>query len=71
MALDPHTTRPTIALVMIVKDEEDTIKKCLSSVAPYISHWVIVDTGSSDNTLNVIRETMGELGIPGELHEGP
>jgi glycosyltransferase involved in cell wall biosynthesis len=56
---------------MIVKDEEDTIKKCLTAVAPYISEWVIVDTGSSDNTLNVIRETMDELGIPGELHERP
>ena len=68
---DPKKQTCTLCLVMIVKDEEDTIKKCLTAVAPYISEWVIVDTGSSDNTLNVIRETMDELGIPGELHERP
>jgi glycosyltransferase involved in cell wall biosynthesis len=61
----------TLCLVMIVKDEEDTIAKCLKAVAPYISYWVIVDTGSKDNTLNVIRETMAELNIEGELHERP
>jgi glycosyltransferase involved in cell wall biosynthesis len=54
---------------MIVKDEEDTIAKCLKAVAPYISYWVIVDTGSKDNTISVINQTMNELGIPGELHE--
>ena len=61
----------SLCLVMIVKDEEDTIAKCLKSVAPYISHWVIVDTGSKDNTIQVINETMAELAIPGELHERP
>ena len=68
---DPTKQTCTMCLVMIVKDEEDTIKKCLTSVAPYISYWVIVDTGSRDNTIQVINETMGELGIPGELHERP
>jgi glycosyltransferase involved in cell wall biosynthesis len=61
----------SLCLVMIVKDEEDTIAKCLKSVAPYISYWVIVDTGSKDNTISVIHQTMEELGIQGELHERP
>jgi glycosyltransferase involved in cell wall biosynthesis len=60
-----------LCLVMIVKDEEDTIEKCLSAVAPYISYWVIVDTGSKDKTKEVINSTMEKLGIPGELHERP
>jgi glycosyltransferase involved in cell wall biosynthesis len=59
----------SLCLVMIVKDEEDTMEKCLKSVAPYISYWVIVDTGSKDKTIEVIHKTMNELGIPGELHE--
>ena len=72
----PNMTRSnkqeiSLCLVMIVKDEEDTIAKCLKAVAPYISYWVIVDTGSKDNTLSVIRETMAELNIEGELHERP
>ena len=41
---DPKKQTCTLCLVMIVKDEEDTIKKCLTAVAPYISEWVIVDT---------------------------
>lgn len=61
--------KPEICLVMIVRDEEDTIEKCIKSVAKYISYWVIVDTGSVDKTKEKIHEVMGELGIPGELHE--
>jgi len=60
-----------LCLVMIVKDEAGNIKECLSRVAPYISYWVIVDTGSSDNTIEVIKETMDEFEIPGEIHERP
>ena len=67
---DPKQTY-SLCLVMIVKDEEDTIRKCLQKVAPYISYWVICDTGSKDNTIQEIRSTMEELGISGELHERP
>lgn len=61
----------SLCLVMIVKDEGDTIRKCLTQVAPYISYYVIVDTGSSDNTIEEINSTMEELGIEGEVHERP
>jgi len=61
----------SLCLVMIVKDEEDSIEKCLRAVAPFISYWVIVDTGSTDDTLNVIRKVTADLGIEGELHERP
>jgi len=61
----------TLCLVMIVKDEANNIRECLTKVAPYINYWVIVDTGSSDNTIEVIRETMAEFDIEGELHERP
>ncbi len=59
----------TICLNMIVKDESHVIKRCLESVKPLIDHWVIVDTGSSDNTKEIIKELMKD--IPGELHERP
>jgi glycosyltransferase involved in cell wall biosynthesis len=61
----------SICLVMIVKDEEDTIEKCLTKVAPYISYYVICDTGSKDGTISVIEKTMERLNIPGEIHERP
>jgi tetratricopeptide (TPR) repeat protein len=61
--------RPRIALNMIVKDEAHVIRRCLDSVRPLIDHWVIVDTGSSDGTQDLIREILAD--IPGSLYERP
>lgn len=58
-----------ICLNMIVKDESQVIKRCLDSVKPVINYWVIVDTGSTDGTQQIIKEHMKD--IPGELHERP
>lgn len=60
---------PTICLNMIIKDEAPVIRRCLDSVKPFIDSWVIVDTGSSDDTQQIVRDTMA--GLPGALHERP
>jgi glycosyltransferase involved in cell wall biosynthesis len=51
---------------MIVKNETDVIRRCLDSVLPFVDYWVIVDTGSTDGTQDVIREHLSD--VPGELH---
>jgi glycosyltransferase involved in cell wall biosynthesis len=60
-----------ICLNMIVKNEAEVIRRCLDSVSPYIDTWVIVDTGSTDSTQNIIRQYFQDKGIAGELHERP
>ena len=61
--------KKTICLNMIVKDESPVIRRSLASVKNIIDYWVIVDTGSTDGTQQIIKEFMKD--IPGELHERP
>jgi hypothetical protein len=58
-----------IGLNMIVKNEAHVIERCLASVKPWIDRWVIVDTGSSDGTQDMVRAFLRD--VPGTLHERP
>ncbi|MGA8718889.1 MAG: glycosyltransferase, partial [Solirubrobacteraceae bacterium] len=49
-------TNLTLSLCMIVKDEEEMLPRCLAAVAPAVDEIVIVDTGSTDRTIEIARE---------------
>lgn len=66
-AEEPSTGKSTLCLNMIVKNESKVIERCLKSVKNLIDYWVIVDTGSTDGTQDIIRDVLKD--IPGELHE--
>jgi glycosyltransferase involved in cell wall biosynthesis len=57
----------TVCLAMIVKNEAAVIARCLRSVKPFISAWVICDTGSTDETCEIIESEL--FGIPGEIYK--
>ena len=61
----------TISLSIIVKDEAKTIISMLESVYPILDYYVVVDTGSSDKTQEIIREFFKDKGISGEVIESP
>lgn len=67
---DPNTL-PKICLNMIVKDEEHCVVETLESVYKYIDYYIIVDTGSTDNTKKVIKEFFDSKNIKGEIHDVP
>lgn len=69
--VEKGSKKPSICLVMIVKNESNVIGRCIDSVKDYISNWVIVDTGSTDGTQDIIKNIMSDYNIPGELHERP
>lgn len=62
-------SRPLVCLTMILKDEAHCIQKTLDSVKTFVDCWAIVDTGSTDGTQSLVRESMA--GIPGRLCEEP
>lgn len=47
---------PGISLCMIVKNEERCIRRCLESVQGIVDEIIIVDTGSTDSTIEIARE---------------
>lgn len=58
-----------LALSMIVKNEAPNIERCLESVSSSINYYVICDTGSTDNTKEIIKNFFDKKGIPGEIFD--
>src|SRR5690625_4398186 len=46
----------TISLCMIVKNEEEVLERCLRSVKDLVDEINIVDTGSTDNTVDIAKK---------------
>ncbi len=54
----------TISLVTIVKNEEEILENCINSVKGITDEFIIVDTGSTDGTKDIIKKY-------GKLYEFP
>ncbi|MBL8048924.1 MAG: glycosyltransferase [Chthonomonas sp.] len=53
--LAEQVRQANISLCMIVRDEERVLDSCLSSAKPFFTQIVIVDTGSTDRTIEIAR----------------
>lgn len=58
-----------MCLCMIVKNESHIIEETLECMKKYIDYWVICDTGSTDNTKNIIKNYFKKNNIDGELYQ--
>ncbi|PKH01602.1 glycosyltransferase [Psychromonas sp. MB-3u-54] len=47
--------KPTIGVLMIVKNEEKHLAACLDTVKDWVDEIVIVDSGSTDNTAEIAK----------------
>lgn len=60
---------PSIAATIIMKNEEDVIAQCIQSARPYVDAIVVVDTGSTDKSIQIAQNAM--LGISGVVTQRP
>ena len=58
-----------ICLSMIVKNEEDNLTKYFVKNMSYCNTFCIVDTGSTDNTIETIRKLSTKYNFKGRIHK--
>ena len=58
-----------ICLAMIVRDDAAVIDKFLDDALAHITHWVVVDAGSQDGSIDIARSKLSHL--PGAVYERP
>lgn len=53
---DSNDDMPTLSCCMIVKNEEKFLAQCLDSIKDVVDEIIIVDTGSTDNTVEIAKQ---------------
>lgn len=71
MTMMSQDSSPTFCLNMIVKNESKIITRCLQAVLPIIDTYCICDTGSTDNTEEVIHNFFKAHDISGVVFKEP
>jgi glycosyltransferase involved in cell wall biosynthesis len=56
---------------MMVKNEEGNLPRCLSSLRNFVDEIVIIDTGSTDRTMEIARQFGSDNDIPVGIFEHP
>lgn len=71
--IDP--TGPAVTVAIVVKDRRQLMERCLDAVLAQAFHGgvevVVVDNGSTDGTLEHVRERAASARVPMTVHEEP
>lgn len=51
----------TIAAVIIAKDEERSIKRCIESLTAAVDEIILIDTGSTDRTIQIAKDCGADI----------
>lgn len=70
-ASESQATLKTIGLCLIAKNEAHCIERCLASATRLVDFILVVDTGSTDGTQDVIRRFLKDNNIRGVVIEEP
>lgn len=57
----------TLCFATMCKNESECILNTLESVYKYIDYWIVCDTGSTDNSCEIVQKFFDEKNIPGKL----
>jgi len=60
-----------ISLNLIMKNESNVLIRLLNSIYPILDYYVVVDTGSTDESKKIVKDFFDEKGIQGEIHDHP
>jgi len=55
LQIEKASAKNTLSLCMIVKNEQTVLVECLKSVRDVVDEMIIVDTGSTDKTIDIAR----------------
>lgn len=61
--LQPGNVGVTLSACLITKNEEKTLERCLKSIKSLVDEIVVVDTGSTDHTVEVAKKFGAKIGF--------
>lgn len=62
---------PTICFCAIFRNESRNVRRCLDAAKPIIDYISVCDTGSTDNTVDLVEQWGREHAIPTWVHREP
>lgn len=66
--------KPIICLNAIMKNEAHLFREnnsMINTLVDKIDYYIIVDTGSTDDSIELVRNFFKKHNVPGEIHEKP